>query len=37
MSRQNASYGAHCKRCADRRLKESKQVREMLAKEKSDA
>jgi transcription elongation factor Elf1 len=37
MSRQSASYGAHCKRCADRRLKDSKQVRELLAKEQADA
>lgn len=32
MSDRNESYGAHCQRCADRRLKDSKQVREMLAK-----
>jgi hypothetical protein len=31
----NESYGAHCQRCADKRLKQSQNVREMLAKEQS--
>jgi hypothetical protein len=31
----NESYGAHCQRCADKRLKLSAQVREALAKEQS--
>lgn len=33
MSDRNESYGAHCQRCADKRLKDSKQVNEMLAKQ----
>lgn len=28
MSRRNESYGDHCKKCADKRLKDSKMVRE---------
>jgi ribosome-binding protein aMBF1 (putative translation factor) len=35
MSVRNERYGEHCKRCADKRLKLSKEVREMLAKEQS--
>lgn len=31
MDVRNSSYGAHCRRCADKRLKASKRVREMLA------
>ena len=27
--KQNESYGAHCQRCADRRLKASQKVREV--------
>lgn len=28
--RRNESYGEHCKKCADKRLKDSKRVREEL-------
>ena len=37
MSIRNESYGAHCKKCADGRLKRSKQVREDLAREQRSA
>ena len=33
MDVRNTSYGAHCQRCADKRLAASKRVREMLARE----
>lgn len=29
----NSSYGDHCQKCADKRLKASARVRELLAKE----
>jgi len=35
MSNRNESYGAHCNRCAEKRLKRSKEIRKMLAKEQS--
>lgn len=35
MSVRNESYGEHCQRCADKRLKASKSVREQIAREKS--
>lgn len=37
MSDRNESYGAHCQKCADKRLKASAQVREMLAKQSASA
>lgn len=30
MSRRNESYGDHCRKCADKRIKRSKQIREEL-------
>lgn len=33
MDVRNTSYGAHCNKCADKRLAMSKKVRERLAKE----
>lgn len=37
MDVRNSSYGAHCQRCADKRLSASKRVREMLARETKSA
>lgn len=33
MSRRNDSYGDHCRKCADKRLKRSKEIREELSRQ----